>query len=205
MSDAPPTPPDDLSGLMVETRRLVLRQPTRDDAAELARLANDSRIAENVANLPNPYTLADALAFIDNTEVGPLRVNFGIYSKDDGFVGTIGLMPGEGERVTLGYWVGEAYWGRGYATEAAQAMVDLAFERLDAPFVAASARVTNSASRRVLEKTGFQWAGQGMGPSLYFRGMVPVDRFRIDQAVWRSLKSWRQSRVSASVQLEKCG
>ena len=205
MSALTPTPPDDLSGLMVETPRLILRQPTRDDAAELARLANDSRVAENVANLPNPYTLADALAFIDNTEVGPLRVNLGIYAKDAGFIGTIGLMPGEGERVALGYWIGQPYWGRGYATEAAQAMVDLAFQRLEAPFVATSARVTNAASRRVLEKTGFQWAGQGMGPSLYFRGMVPVDRFRIDRAVWLSLKGWRQARVHAAAALERCG
>jgi RimJ/RimL family protein N-acetyltransferase len=199
MSDPiPPTLPDDLTGLMVETRRLVLRQPTRDDAGAMARLANDPMIAENLASLPNPYTLADAIAFIDNTEVGPVRVNFGIYIKDEGFVGTIGLMPGEGERVTLGFWIGQPHWGRGLATEATQAMVDFAFEHLDAPFVAASARVTNSASRRVLEKSGFQWSGQGMGASLYYRGMVPVDRFRIDRAVWASLKSWRQSRVSAA-------
>lgn len=203
MSDViPHTPPEDLSSLVVETERLVLRQPTRDDAQALARLANDAGIAENVATLPNPYTLSDALSFIDNTEVTTSRVNFGIYLKDGTFIGTAGLMAREGERLSLGYWIGRPYWNKGYATEAAQAMVDLAFERLDAPHVAGSARVTNSASRRVLEKSGFQWAGQGMSPSLFHRGMVPVDKFRIDRAVWRSLKNWRRSRVAGGLELE---
>jgi RimJ/RimL family protein N-acetyltransferase len=196
MSDViPPTPPEDLSSLVVETERLILRQPTRDDVQALARLANDASIAENLSTMPHPYTLSDALSFIDNTEVSQHRVNFGIYLTDGTFIGTTGLLARDGERLTLVYWIGRPYWNKGYATEAAQAMVDLAFERLGGPHVAGSARVTNSASRRVLEKSGFQWAGQGMSPSLYHRGMVPVDRFRIDRAVWRSLKNWRQSRV----------
>ncbi|MEJ1160253.1 GNAT family N-acetyltransferase [Prosthecomicrobium sp. N25] len=200
MSDRtePPTHHDeDLASLVVETARLVLRQPTRADAEDLAALANDIAIAENLSTMPHPYTVADALAFIDNTDVSPLRVNFGIYSKDDDgrFVGTASLMPRDGERFAVGYWIGRPFWGRGWATEATQAMVDLAFDRLEAPSVAGSCRVTNGASRRVLEKSGFQYAGQGMGPSLFFRGMVPVDRFRLERAVWRSLRAWRNASV----------
>jgi RimJ/RimL family protein N-acetyltransferase len=194
--------------LIVETRRLVLRRPSICDAEALARLANDVHLAENLGNLPHPYGIADARAFIENTEVSAARINFGVYLKrstqgDAGaeFVGTVSLMPRDGERFTVGYWIGRPHWGHGLATEAARAMVDLAFQRLDAPAVAGSARVTNGASRRVMEKCGFQYVGQGMGPSLFLRGMVPVDRFRLDRSVWQSLKEWRDASVG-SVRLE---
>lgn len=189
---------DDFASLFIETARLVLRRPTLDDAETLAALANDIAIAENLATMPHPYSVADAQAFIDNTDVSPLRINFGVYAKgEEGrFVGTASLMPRDGERFVVGYWIGRPHWGRGYATEATQAMVDLAFERLEAPSVAASCRVTNGASRRVLEKSGFQYAGQGMGPSLFYRGMVPVDRFRLERPVWKSLRAWRDASVT---------
>lgn len=185
--------------LSLETVRLVLRRPTRDDAARLAELANDAGIAENLSTLPHPYGVDDALAYIDNTEVSAMRINLGIYLKGeaDGFVGTVSLMPRDGERFVVGYWVGRPFWGKGYATEAVQAMIDLAFGRLGVDAVAATARVTNGTSRRVLEKCGFQFAGQGMGPSLFHRGMVPIDRFRLERSIWTSLKSWASNGADA--------
>mgnify|MGYP001766420505 CR=1 FL=1 len=194
------TPPDrDAPGIVLETPRLVLRRPVRADAARLAELADDVGVAENLSTLPNPYTLDDALAFIDNTEVGPTRWNLGVYLKAENaaFVGTVSLMPRDGDRFVLGFWIGRPYWGRGFAAEAAQAVVDLAFTGLGADAVAATTRVTNGASRRVLEKCGFQYAGQGMGPSLFFRGMVPIDRFRIERSIWTSLKNWANTAIGA--------
>jgi RimJ/RimL family protein N-acetyltransferase len=193
---------DDFSELLVETQRLLLRRPTLDDAEALARLANDVRVAENLGNLPHPYGTDDARVFIENTEVNASRVNFGIYLKRAGpgadFVGTISLMPRDGEKFVIGYWIGRPYWGDGLATEAARAMVDFAFQRLDAPAVAGSSRVTNGSSRRVMEKCGFQYVGQGMGPSLFLRGMVPVDRFRLERRVWQSLREWREASFGGS-------
>ena len=185
--------------LTLETARLVLRRPTRDDAARLAELANDAGVAENLSTLPHPYGVDDALAYIDNTEVSEARINLGIYLKGeaDGFVGTVSLMPRDGERFVVGYWIGRPFWGKGYATEAVQAMIDLAFARLGVDAVAATTRVTNGSSRRVLEKCGFQFAGQGMGPSLFHRGMVPIDRFRLERSIWTSLKSWASNGADA--------
>jgi RimJ/RimL family protein N-acetyltransferase len=183
--------------LVLETPRLVLRRPTRDDADALALLADDPGIAENLSTLPHPYGRDDALAFIDGTDVGPHRLTLAIYRRDDGaFLGTIGLMPRDGERSVIGYWLGRPHWGRGLATEAVQAVVDFAFEVIGSDAVAATARVTNGASRRVLEKCGFQYAGQGMGPSLYHRGMVPIDRFRLERSIWWSLRNWSRSAVA---------
>lgn len=195
-----PSDPD--PSLILETSRLVLRRPTRADAARLADLADDPGVAENLSTLPHPYGLDDAVAYIDNTEIDATRINLGVYLKGegDGFIGTVSLMPRDGERFVVGYWVGRPFWGRGYATEATQALVDLAFGTLGADAVAATARVTNGSSRRVLEKCGFQFAGQGMGPSLFHRGMVPIDRFRLDRSIWLSLKNWasRGAEVRAS-------
>lgn len=186
--------------LLIETPRLVLRQPVRAEAERLAALANERMVAENLSTLPHPYGVDDALSFIDNAEVGPQRWSLGIYEKTAGdarLIGTVSLMPRDGERFVLVYWVGLPHWGAGYATEAAQAVADYAFTVLGAEAIAATARVTNGASRRVLEKSGFQYAGQGMGPSLFFRGMVPVDRFRLERSIWISLKNWAQSDYGA--------
>ena len=193
-----PAEPD--PSLILDTPRLLLRRPTRVDAGRLAELADDPGVAENLSTLPNPYGLDDALAYIDNTEVSGLRINLGIYRKGepDGFIGTASLMPRDGERFVVGYWIGRPFWGQGYATEATQAVVDLAFSRLGVEAVAATTRVTNGASRRVLEKCGFQFAGQGMGPSLFHRGMVPIDRFRLERSIWMSLKNWASAGTEAA-------
>ena len=194
MSTTPEVPDPSLT---LETPRLVLRRPTRVDAPRMAELANDAAIAENLSILPHPYGLDDAHAYIDNIEVSLRRINLGIYLKDgtEEFLGTVSLMPRDGERFVVGYWIGRPHWGKGYATEAVQAIVDLAFGRLGVDAVAATARVTNGSSRRVLEKCGFQFAGSGMGPSLYHRGMVPIDRFRLERSIWMSLKNWASKRV----------
>jgi RimJ/RimL family protein N-acetyltransferase len=52
-----------------------------------------------------------------------------------------------------------------------------------------SARVINPASRRVIHKCGFQYAGQGMMNSIV-AGQVPVERYRLDRKTWESLRSW---------------
>ncbi|TIS45942.1 MAG: GNAT family N-acetyltransferase, partial [Mesorhizobium sp.] len=77
------------------------------------------------------------------------------------FVGCAGLNTTD-RGLELGYWIGEPYWKRGYATEAAHALVDLAFQKTSIQVLHASTRVINPASRRVIHKCGFQYAGQGM-------------------------------------------
>jgi hypothetical protein len=52
--------------------------------------------------------------------------------------------------------------------------------------------VSNPASRRVLEKCGFQWTGVGLYRIRALRSSAPIDRFRLDRGLWASLKSWGQ-------------
>ena len=86
------------------------------------------------------------------------------------------------------------YWGQGYATEAARALIDHAFGDLGLDRLEADARVSNPASRRVLEKCGFQWSRVILRRVRAIASSAPVDRFRLDRGLWASLKAWGQAR-----------
>ena len=92
--------------------------------------------------------------------------------------------------VEVGLWIGAAWWGRGYGTEAAQALIDHAFADGRADALWCSNRVTNDRARRVIEKCGFQFRGTGMVRSPTFFGAFPVERFVLDRRNWASLKAW---------------
>jgi RimJ/RimL family protein N-acetyltransferase len=78
--------------------------------------------------------------------------------------------------------------------EATRAVIDYAFTELGHDSLSAGARVTNPASRRVLEKCGFQWTGVGLYRIRALKSSAPVDRFRLDRGLWASLKSWSNAR-----------
>ncbi|MDN2567732.1 GNAT family N-acetyltransferase [Aquibium sp. A9E412] len=172
------------------TERLVLRLPHDDDVDELAELADNRRIAEMLGRLPHPYGRDDAAAFVARAR--RRRAGGCVYALtiagSGAFIGAAGLEPRE-QGLELGYWIGQPYWGYGYATEAAHALVDLAFRATTVDRLHAACRVVNSASRRVIHKCGFQYAGQGMMTSLA-AGQVPVERYQLDRSTWVSLRSW---------------
>lgn len=174
------------------TERLVLRPPHEDDLEELVELANNRRIAEMLGRMPHPYGEREARAFLDMTGKGARAgCTYAMTLADNGaFIGCAGL-DARTHGLELGYWVGEPYWGRGYATEAAHALVDLAFRATTIERLHVSCRVINAASRRVIHKCGFQYAGQGMLESLA-AGRVPVERYALDRSTWVSLRSWGQ-------------
>jgi RimJ/RimL family protein N-acetyltransferase len=188
---------------VLETRRLVLRTPCFEDAKRVASLVNERRIAENTARIPHPYEIDDARQWIDAAmaQSGAFVITIG-----GEVIGACGLdaptpspplspaLPsparsggsgkGLGERrvgAELGYWIGVPFWGCGYATEAARGLIDHAFGELGYGVLTASARVSNPASRRVLEKCGFQWTGVGLCRIRAIASSVPVDRFRLER------------------------
>src|SRR5215510_8429458 len=132
------------STLVLETDRLTLRAPRPEDAKAIARLANDRRIAENTTRIPHPYRLSDAEAFIDAVNKSDGELAF-LITLDDEPIGACGLAQLDGAVPDLGYWLGAPYWGNGYATEAARAVIDYAFSSLGHEEVQAGARVTNPA------------------------------------------------------------
>ena len=174
---------------VLETERLVLRAPRLEDAKAVAQLANDRRIAENTARIPHPYSLADAEKFIGSVNRTDGEMAF-LITRKNVVLGAVGIVASEREPPELGYWLGVPFWGHGYATEAVRAVIDHAFADLEFEALCAGARVTNPASRRVLEKCGFQWTGVGLTRIRALASSAPVDRFRLERAIWRSLKSW---------------
>ena len=175
---------------VLKTARLVLRAPRPEDAKALKTLINDRRIAENMASIPHPYTLKDARSFIAAAAGKSLFV---ITLADGRLVGGGGIgLRAKGYEI--GYWIGVPFWGRGYATEAARAFIDHAFGDLDHTELLAGARVTNPASRRVLEKCGFQWTGVVLQRVLAINSSAPSDRFRLDRGLWSSLRNWGKVR-----------
>ena len=174
---------------VLETKRLALRAPQLEDAKSVAMLANDRRIAENTARIPHPYREADATSFIASANKPAGDALFLITLRDGSIVGSCGLML-QDETPELGYWLGVPYWGKGYATEALHALIDYTFTDLGYAGLQAGARVTNPASRRVLEKCGFQWTGVGLYRIRAINSSAPIDRFRLERRVWSALKGW---------------
>jgi len=181
---------------VLETKRLALRAARLEDAKAVAALANDRRIAENTARIPYPYKLADAEQFIAGASKKG-EAAYLVTLRDGSIVGACGLMFREDDAPEIGYWLGVPYWNKGYATEALHALIDYAFTDLTHDAVQAGARVTNPASRRVLEKCGFQWTGVGLYRINSIKSSAPIDRFRLERRIWSALKTWgRAKRVS---------
>ena len=158
---------------------------------------NDRRIAENLARVPHPYGLADAESFIASANQKVGEATFLVTLPNDTLIGGCGVGKLFGVDPEIGYWLGVPYWGKGYATEAARAVIDHAFTALGVDKLEAGARVTNPASRRVLEKCGFQWTGVILARSRALNSAVPADRFRLDRGLWASLRSWGRDKTIA--------
>ena len=180
------------SSPVLETERLILRAPRPGDVKAMAALVNDRRIAENTARIPHPYRISDAEAFLASVNQNGGESVFLITLQNGTPIGACGMTPQERQPHELGYWLGVNYWGKGYATEALHALVDYAFTDLEFDSLQAGARVTNPASRRVLEKCGFQWTGVGLYRIRALASSAPIDRFRLERGIWSSLKSWGQ-------------
>jgi RimJ/RimL family protein N-acetyltransferase len=185
----PPTALRERLRVVLETQRLVLRAPQLEDAKAIAALANDRRIAENTARISHPYRVSDAESWIVSSAADLEGETFLITLANGTVIGGCGFDMRDGA-AEIGYWLGARYWGKGYATEAVRALIDHAFTNTDHKALQSSVRVTNPASRRVLEKCGFQWTGVGLYRINAIKSSAPIDRFRLERRIWSALKGW---------------
>jgi len=169
---------------VLATERLILRAPCFEDARTIAALANDRRIAENTLRIPHPYGLADAQSFITAANASDSEIVFLIATRGGSVIGGCGIARLGEEPPEIGYWLGVPFWGQGYATEAVRVLIDYAFGDLGYDALAGGARVSNPASRWVLEKCGFQWTGVGLYRIRALASSAPVDRFRLERRRW---------------------
>ena len=135
---------------------VVLRRFVAADAPRVELLAGDRRVADMTALIPHPYPEGAALGWIathDTAAASGKEYTYAVTEQDGLLVGAVGLRPDPGERETIGYWIGWPYWGRGYATSAAQAIIALGFGLIDLGAITASHLARNAAGR-VMEKCG---------------------------------------------------
>lgn len=149
---------------VLTTERLLLRAFRPSDVDAVLALASDVEIARNTLNIPHPYQRGQAEAWIAahpdqlrNHEAVTYAVTDRAASELFGAVGLI--LETEHRRAELGYWIGRPYWGRGFATEAARAVVAWGFGALELHRIHASHFPRNPASGHVLRKLGMRHEG----------------------------------------------
>jgi ribosomal-protein-alanine N-acetyltransferase len=171
-----------------ETNRLILRLFEPSDESLVQELAGHEEVARTTLSIPHPYPDGAAGAWIDRTRQA--AQNGDIYSfamaikEDDSLIGCVSLRIAKSHNhAELAYWVGRPFWGQGFATEAAQAIVDFGFNALQLNRIFAAAMTKNQASYKVMTKIGMIHEGtfpkhvlkSGSYEDLVYYGMVKTD------------------------------
>jgi [ribosomal protein S5]-alanine N-acetyltransferase len=176
-------------GYVAETVRLKLRWSEAADAPLWQAYLNDFDVSKMMARVPFPYTAADAeegLALHRANRASGAGLNCTIFA--DMLIGGISLNDIANGEGTLGYWIAKPYWGRGFASEAARAMVRHGFTALGLNAINAGYQSENPVSGRVLEKVGFVETGRG--PHFCRARDIDVEQIntRLTRSRWKELQ-----------------
>jgi RimJ/RimL family protein N-acetyltransferase len=161
----------------IETRRLLLRPYARADLPFIPPLIGDWEVARWLSRAPYPYTDKDArdwLRISRRIRWWRRGLPYVMTRREDGAVmGGVGVSFDDNE---VGYWLGQKFWGNGYATEAVVGISECAFSHYGLDHLWAGVMLANDRSCRVLEKAGFEWKGtrryrlrDGEGDVHYYR------------------------------------
>lgn len=176
--------------MILQTRRLTLRPVELADVPRFVRARRDWKVAGPGGMAPETAAAARrkiraARADMRKRGRGPLAFSI-LLRGGGGWLGTISLRWPHAGLGELGYFLLPEFWGRGYATEAAKRVVDLAFRKFGAHRVQATTWVKNPASGRVLRKAGLRKEGRLRG---YLRRADEVRdefMFGITREDWRN-------------------
>lgn len=172
--------------MFARTPRLLLRPGFPEDAPALASAIADEAVARNLAVVPWPYKLRDAEAFLASPR-DPVLPSLLVFERTQGeprLVGSCGLGRRASGAVEMGYWIARPYWGRGLATEACGALIEIA-RTLGLGSLEGSHFVDSPASARVLEKLGFEPLGVIAPRMSCARGEeVPARLMRLKLSSW---------------------
>ena len=175
-------------GPELRTERLTLRRWRDDDRAAFHALNSDPAVMATIAPVMDRF---QSDAFLDRIEAGFDERGFGLWCVDlDGEpLGFTGLsVPWFRDGVEVGWRIRSAYWGRGYAPEAARRVLAFAFDELGLDEVISFTAVINAKSRRVMEKIGLERDADGdfehpsvpegdpLRPHVLYR--ISADRYR---------------------------
>lgn len=150
-----------LHDIRIETSRLIIREYCPEDLPSIHEYASQALVVRYENWGPNSY--ADTEQFLQQTqqdkERSPrLAYELCVDRKEDGRqIGgcRLGLNEEDSDVPTMGYIMNPLFWNQGYATEVSRALVNFGFTQLNLATIRATCDSRNSASKRVLEKTGF--------------------------------------------------
>jgi RimJ/RimL family protein N-acetyltransferase len=136
---------------VIETRRLVLRQPTHDDVPSIVHWIGDYAVARYLTQVPHPYVPAMAEEWLATlpAEPSPRNATFAVVLPGKGVIGVVSLDS------MLGYWIAQPFWGQGFVTEAAAALLHWHFDNCDVVSANCGAHFDNKASLAVQRNLGF--------------------------------------------------
>ena len=146
------------------TERLLLRPFVEEDAKDVQLMAGEFVVADTTLSLPHPYPEGAAELWISFREDAARHghgFTFAIVEQPlNRLIGCISLnLTSAHRRAEIGYWLGSAHWGNGYATEAARRMIQFGFEELQLNRIWGAAMTRNPASSAVLKKAGLRYEG----------------------------------------------
>lgn len=146
----------------LRTRRLILRQPLHSDAPRLARLLDNFAVSAKLARVPYPYSEADAIWWLGTwrADKPPAETGFSLELPGEGLIGHCGFHLTDGEP-TIGYWLAEPFWNRGFMSEATEAVLGWYFDVTSAMHINSGVFHFNKASLAVQKKLGFTQIGTG--------------------------------------------
>lgn len=169
----------------LETDRLRIRPYSEADIPELLPLIGTKEVAATTLRIAHPYTEKDAREFLEFANE-PGKVWLAITLRNDGRqIGGIGLrIEEQHQHAELGYWLGAAYWGQGYATEAGRAMLRFGFEDLKLHRIFATHFKHNPASGSILKKLGMRYEGCQREHLLKWGEFVDSEMYGILRSEW---------------------
>ncbi len=175
------------AGVVLRTSRLTLRPLMAEDAAVFHRLINDWEICRRLPDAPFPYSAtlaADWIAAAAADRLAGKAEQFALVDEATGdMIGCAGLRMGKNHKTAdLGYWLGRAFWGRGYALEAARRLVEWAFAAFPITRLTATVAADNDVSAALLQRVGFVPSGKGTQAFMCRPGQkLPVKHFALER------------------------
>lgn len=147
---------------MLKSTRLILKAPILADAPDIAKYLNRKDTANMMASIALPFSLDDAKNIIGliNQQAVDKMVN-AIYNLQGQFMGVVGIMV-QDDIPSIGYWLGNPFWGNGYMTEAAKLSINSYFQTTQYNEIHTTHFLTNPQSQSIIQKLGFTYQGNKM-------------------------------------------
>ena len=143
----------------LNTNNLIIRKPSEEHLNALIKELNNWNISQWLINVPYPYSIDDGKSWLKKTENNDYSFNIFLKNKLIGGVSLSNLR--ENSKWELGYWIGEEYWGNGYAIEACENLISYFFSNTNNSIIYASHMKDNIKSKKIIIKLGFKLVGSG--------------------------------------------